>query len=103
MPQSIYILSHVTKRDGSRKSFDATKIQVALARAGLVSGEFGAQEAVRLTEQAVLPAIRRLGLEMPHIEQIQDTVEAALFDAAYRKTLRAYIVYREQHKKLRAF
>jgi ribonucleoside-triphosphate reductase len=38
---------------------------------------------------------------MPHIEQIQDAVESALFDAGYPRTLRAYIVYREQHRKLR--
>ncbi len=101
MPQSTYVLSHVSKRDGSRKPFDAAKIRLALARAGLASGEFGAQEAARLTEQAVLPAIQRLGSDMPQIEQIQDAVEAALFDAAYRQTLRAYIVYREQHRKLR--
>ena len=37
----------------------------------------------------------------PHVEQVQDLVEAALFAAGHRRTLRAYTVYREQHRKLR--
>ena len=37
----------------------------------------------------------------PHIEQVQDAVEHALFDEGYFKTLRAYIVYREQRQKAR--
>jgi ribonucleoside-triphosphate reductase (formate) len=42
-----------------------------------------------------------LGPITPHVEQVQDAAEAALFEAGWRKTLRAYTVYREQHRKLR--
>ncbi len=38
---------------------------------------------------------------VPGIERIQDTVEQILLDADHVKTARAYIVYREQHKRLR--
>lgn len=38
---------------------------------------------------------------LPGIEQIQDAVEATLFGAGWRRTLRAYTVYREQHRRLR--
>ena len=93
--------THIIKRDGGLKPFDATKIAVALQRAAQVTGEFDAAEAQRLTQYLVTPRIKVLGPVTPHIEQIQDAVEAALFDAGYPKTLRAYIVYREQHKKLR--
>ena len=93
--------THIIKRDGGLKPFDATKIAVALQRAAQVTGEFDAAEAQRLTQYLVTPRIKVLGSVTPHIEQIQDAVEAALFDAGYPKTLRAYIVYREQHKKLR--
>ncbi len=37
----------------------------------------------------------------PHIEQVQDAVEQALFEAGFFTTLRAYIVYREQRAKTR--
>jgi ribonucleoside-triphosphate reductase (formate) len=100
--QAISFIDRIIKRDGHLKAFDAGKIRSALCRAGHASGEFDEGEAARLTEQAVLPKIIHNGTEAPHIEQIQDAVEAALFEAGYRQTLRAYIVYREQHNKLRS-
>ncbi|MGQ0711479.1 MAG: ribonucleoside triphosphate reductase [Rhodoferax sp.] len=93
--------THIIKRDGTLKPFDPAKIAYALERAGLAAAEFDAAEAQRVTQYLVLPKLRAQGHTTPHIEQIQDAVEAALFDAGYRKTLRAYIVYREQHRKLR--
>lgn len=93
--------SHVIKRDGSIRPFDLAKITSALERAGRSSGEFDAPRAAQLAEHLVLPMIRALELGTPSIEQIQDIVETVLFDASYRTTLRAYIVYREQHRKLR--
>ncbi|MFZ3081367.1 ribonucleoside triphosphate reductase [Rhodoferax ferrireducens] len=96
------VFSHIIKRDGGIKPFDGAKIAHALARAAQVSGEFDDTEAQRLTHYLVLPKIKVHGQVTPHIEQIQDAVESALFDAGYPKTLRAYIVYREQHHKLRS-
>ncbi|MBE2261126.1 MAG: ribonucleoside triphosphate reductase, partial [Burkholderiaceae bacterium] len=93
--------SHVIKRDGKVVPFDHHKISRALVRAGQASGEFGAETAAELTQRGVLPRLAIQGAITPHIEQIQDAVEAALFDAGHRATLRAYIVYREQHRKLR--
>ncbi len=94
-------LSHIIKRDGSVKDFDASKIAAALSKAGKATGEFDAGRAQALTEEIVLPKLRALNLVTPHIEQVQDVVEHALFDAGYFKTLRAYIVYREQRQKAR--
>ena len=96
------VFTHIIKRGGAIMPFDASKIAQALERAAQVTGEFDAAEAGRLTQYLVLPKIKVQGHVTPHIEQIQDAVEAALFDAGYPKTLRAYIVYREQHKKLRS-
>jgi ribonucleoside-triphosphate reductase (formate) len=98
---AISSLSRIRKRDGSFSPFDAKKIESALLRAGRATGEFDAQEAEELTRQVVLQKIPLQEDLTPQIEQIQDAVEAALFDAGYRSTLRAYIVYREQHRKLR--
>lgn len=94
-------LSHIIKRDGSVKDFDASKIAAALSKAGKATGEFDTARAQALTEEIVLPKLRALNLVTPHIEQVQDVVEHALFDAGYFKTLRAYIVYREQRQKAR--
>jgi ribonucleoside-triphosphate reductase len=100
-PDTVSPFSRVVKRDGSIAAFDPQRIQSALLRAGQASGEFGPAESAQLASQVL--ALRRhlADPEPPHVEQIQDLVEAALFDAGYRKTLRAYIAYREQHRQLR--
>ncbi len=91
----------VIKRDGCVVSFDASKIASAIKRAGTACNEFVADQAHKITMQ-VLSLIEKFPAPQPlSVEQIQDLVESCLFEANYRKTLRAYIVYREQHQKLR--
>ena len=92
-------LKQVIKRDGRREAFDTDKIVQALASAGRASGEFGDEEARWLAVNGVMPEL--MALTLPSIEQIQDAVEATLHNAGWRRTLRAYIVYREQHRRLR--
>jgi len=91
----------VRKRDGSRVPFDLTKIRTAITKASEATGEFDQFESELLTLQVmkVLTHSRHNGV--PGIEQIQDIVEHILITSNYMKTARAYIVYREQHKKLR--
>jgi anaerobic ribonucleoside-triphosphate reductase len=91
----------VNKRDGSRAAFDAAKIRSAIARAGAATGELGDEAAARLTAQVVKVLAHRYPGGAPAIEAIQDLVEQALIGADYVTTARAYIVYREQHKRLR--
>lgn len=108
---SSFVYGNIVKRDGRLKPFDTNKIIAAIAKAGQASGEFcadGIDDVDKITTQLcnlfVLPqlqAIIQQNANDLHIEQIQDAVESSLFDAGYRKTLRAYIVYREQHQKLR--
>lgn len=95
------ILQHLIKRDGSIKEFDYRKISSAIAKAGKATGEFDTVRADQLTQDVVLPNLKRLNIVTPHIEQVQDAVEHALFDNGYFKTLRAYIVYREQRHRAR--
>jgi anaerobic ribonucleoside-triphosphate reductase len=91
----------VIKRDGRRTAFDAAKIRSALLRAGQASGEFGDAEADLLTAQVVKVLIHSLRGAPPDIERIQDIVEQSLIAANHLATARAYIAYRESHKKLR--
>jgi len=92
----------VVKRDGRRVAFDAAKIESAITRAGAATGEFGADEAHFLTLQVVkVLAHARHPAGVPDIERIQDVVEQILIAANHLGTARAYIAYREQHKRLR--
>src|SRR5689334_21231105 len=85
-------------RDGSLVAFDADKIRQALIAAGKATGEYTEVEVEGLL-QAVLARLE--GLPRLHVEQIQDRVERVLMDAGYFFAMRAYIVYREQHGRLR--
>ena len=86
------------KRDGSQVAFDADKIRQALIAAGKATGEYAEVEVEGLLN-AVLARLE--GLPRLHVEQIQDRVERVLMDAGYFLAMRAYIVYREQHGRLR--
>ena len=100
--QTFCLPTRVHKRDGSEANFDAGKIENAILKAGQATGEFGDSEARLLTSQ-VTKVLTHLGSRegTPEIERIQDIVEQVLISANHLKTARAYIVYREQHKKLR--
>jgi ribonucleoside-triphosphate reductase (formate) len=95
----------VTKRDGARVAFDVGKIGSAIARAGAATGEFGAQRAAQLAASVARALSPDAGSDPQAtgvtVEAIQDRVESALLDAGFRKTARAYIVYRERHARLR--
>lgn len=102
VPAVSHLPTEVVKRDGSRKRFDAAKIESAIARAGAATGEFGTDAATQVTAQVIKVIAHRYTGNAPAIEDIQDIVEQALIAADHPKTARAYIVYREQHKRLRA-
>ncbi|MBA5638424.1 ribonucleoside triphosphate reductase [Duganella sp. LX20W] len=93
--------TNIIKRDGSRQHFDAAKIVAALQSAGQATGEFDADGANRLAQVTVLRLSDMTDLAQLTVERVQDTVESVLYDAGHRKTLRAYVVYREQHRSLR--
>ena len=94
-------LREVVKRDGQRAGFDAGKIRSALLRAAQATDEFGEAEADLLTAQVVKVMSYLFPTTPPDIERIQDVVEQSLIAANHFATARAYIVYRETHKKLR--
>lgn len=100
----------VIKRNGTVGSFDASKIAVALTKAFLAveGGTAAASSRIHekvdsLTKQVVATFKRR----MPsggtiHIEEIQDQVELTLMRAGEQKVARDYVLYREEHARLRA-
>ena len=95
------LLRAIVRRDGTRQPFDDLRIARAIERAGAATGEFGAPEARRLCDHAIGVLARAPRSHIPHVEEVQDVVEATLIDAGYVATARAYIVYREQHARLR--
>ncbi|HQQ63853.1 MAG TPA: ribonucleoside-diphosphate reductase subunit alpha [Pseudomonadales bacterium] len=100
----------VIKRNGTVVPYDQSKIAVAMTKAFLaVEGGNAAASArvhetvANLTEQISQIFKRR----MPsggtvHIEDIQDQVELALMRNGEQKIARDYVLYREEHARLRA-
>ena len=91
----------IKKRDGRTAKFDRKKIEKAIEKAGLETGEFDAAQAVELTDEILGVLETRNQKRLPSVEDIQDIVEDALIDSKFKKTAKAYIIYRDQHKKLR--
>lgn len=91
----------IKKRDGRTAKFDRKKIEKAIEKAGLETGEFDAAQAVELTDKVLGVLETRNQKRLPNVEDIQDIVEDALIDSKFKKTAKAYIIYRDQHKKLR--
>jgi len=94
-------LREVVKRDGATVPFVAEKIRSAIGRAGEATGDYGREEAGLLTSQVLKVLRHKFAETPPRIEQIQDVVEQVLISSNHLETARAYIVYREQHNKLR--
>ena len=99
----------VIKRNGSVVSYDPEKIAIAITKAFLAVEGGAAAASTRIHNEvnelanAVTNTFNR---RMPsggtlHIEEIQDQVELELMRSGEQKVARAYVLYREERKKLR--
>ena len=97
------------KRNGKVVAFDDNKIKVAITKAFIAEeGKNAAasnrihQQVDEITRQITQAFNRRLpsGGTM-HIEDVQDQVELALMRSGEYKVARAYVLYREEHRKAR--
>jgi len=95
------MFSQIRKRDGRVVKFDPEKITSAIAKAGAATGEYDSGTSRRLTIKVLTLAEQLLGDRVPNVEEIQDIVEETLLQSPYRKTAKAYIIYRDQHARLR--
>jgi ribonucleoside-triphosphate reductase len=104
MPQKTkkkHIYKKIKKRNGRIVPFKKEKITVAIGKAGAATGEFDMDKAEELTERVLWLTRDRIDGAIPEVEQIQDFVEEILLASPYKKTAKAYILYRDQHKKIR--
>ncbi|HRR34387.1 MAG TPA: ribonucleoside triphosphate reductase [Kiritimatiellia bacterium] len=91
----------IQKRDGRIETFEPQKIVAAIQKAGEATGEFAAEEARRLALK-VMTLIHSLQDTLSlTVESVQDIVEEVLLASPYRRTAKAYIIYREQHARMR--
>lgn len=91
----------IKKRDGRRVKFDESKITSAISKAGFATNEFDIKQAEKLTAKVITEAENQISEKVPTVEQIQDIVEQILLSSKFKETAKSYIIYRDQHKKLR--
>ncbi len=109
-PESAASGFQVVRRNGAVTGFDPVKIKVAITKAFLAveGGKAAASRRVNevvddLVEQVAGALTRRLPSGgTVHIEDIQDQVELALMRGEHHKVARAYVLYREEHARLRS-
>jgi ribonucleoside-triphosphate reductase len=101
VPAHALPFTSIRKRDGRMEAFNAVKITQALHKAGQATGEFALPQAQHLTTQVLALAHAQLPQTLPTVEALQDVVEAVLLASPYRQTAKAYILYRDQHARLR--
>jgi anaerobic ribonucleoside-triphosphate reductase len=95
------LILRIRKRDGRSEVFDSNKIVGAILRAGEATGEFAGDEARKLTLK-VMSIIHSLTDTLDlSVENVQDIVEEVLLASPYRRTAKAYIIYRDQHARIR--
>jgi ribonucleoside-triphosphate reductase len=95
-------IKKVIKRNGTVVNFDESKIAKGVAKALSATNEGTAEDAKKVTEKVVklLGRKHKKGY-VPEIEEIQDLVERVLMILDFEETAKAYILYREQHRKVR--
>lgn len=95
-------IKKIKKRDGRTVSFNEKKIADAIFKAITAVEEKDGDTAEKLTEKVIRILNRRFRKgEIPQVEQIQDIIEEALVLEGLVKTAKAYILYREQRRRIR--
>ncbi|MBU1077299.1 MAG: ribonucleoside triphosphate reductase [Spirochaetes bacterium] len=101
MPVRVKTINKIRKRNGHLDDFNPGKITSAIRKAGEATGEIDEKMAKKLTIRVVNLLQYILEERTPTVEEIQDIVEEILLSSTYKKTAKAYIIYRDQRSKIR--
>ncbi len=96
------MVERIRKRNGRIVPFEQEKITNAIFKAAQAVGGTDREIAKKLSDQVVALINERFNSKIiPTVENVQDIVEKVLVESGHYKTAKAYILYREEHKKLR--
>ncbi|MCX6799842.1 MAG: ATP cone domain-containing protein, partial [Candidatus Falkowbacteria bacterium] len=97
-------IKYIKKRDGQIVPFDLVRIQSAIKKAIVSSRAQVAEDFVmKLSELVIETTNQKFNLPdtIPGVEDIQDIIEMKLAESGNFSIAKAYILYREEHKKQR--
>ena len=98
---TVATITKIVKRNGNLEEFAPQKITKAILKAGQAVGEFDEKVAMNLTMRVLNIAHQLVEDGDPTVEDMQDIVEEVLITSPYRKAAKSYIIYRDQHAKIR--
>ena len=96
------MISTIRKRDGKLVPYDNYKIANAIFKAAEAVGgkDFGLALALAKQVEEVIGS-KFHSNSIPAVEEIQDIVEKTLIEQGQARVAKAYILYREQHRRAR--
>jgi len=95
-------IEKVKKRSGEIVKFDASKIQEAVFKAITAAAQGDGKKAKKISDRVIQILNRRFKKgEIPTVEHIQDIIEEVLILEGLVEAAKAYILYREQRRRIR--
>ncbi|MCX7726497.1 MAG: ATP cone domain-containing protein, partial [Chitinispirillaceae bacterium] len=96
------MIETIRKRDGTIVPYDNYKIANAIFKAAQAVGgnDFGLALRLAKKVEEILNS-KFHPKSIPAVEEIQDIVEKVLIEEGHAKVAKAYILYREEHRRLR--
>lgn len=95
------MVEKIIKRDGRQVEFDINKIADAINKAFIASTKRDDIEYSSKLAQQVVFELEEIGLDIPSVEQIQDSVERVLVKNGHVRTAKSYMVYRSERTRVR--
>jgi uridine kinase len=95
-------IKNVVKRNGAVVPFTPDRITNAIYRAAVSVGGRDRSTAEHLTSHVIQMLESRIPPDrVPTVEEVQDLVEKVLIENGHARVAKAYILYREEHARLR--
>lgn len=97
-------ITHLIKRDFTKKPFQLEKITDAILKAMTAVEHGGPGDAARIAEGVYASLVERKGVDenyVPTIEEVQDFVENRLMEGGFFDVAKAYILYRNEQAQKR--
>ncbi len=96
------VINLIRKRDGRLQDFQPKRIMDAVHKAFVAIGDPDPSKAEEVGRRVVsILSIFYKGDRIPAVEEVQDLVEHKLVELGYTEAAKAYILYRDQHAKIR--
>src|SRR3989338_5213835 len=96
------MFQEIKKRDGRIVKFEQERVTQAIGKALTAANQGSGKKAKKLSDKVVGLMKRRFKkTEIPTVEETQNIVEEVLILEDYAETAKAYILYREQRRKIR--